>query len=64
MLLKDNSRVVSPCRRNCCLDNNDTCVGCFRSLEEILAWHYMSDSQKNDLLQTLKFRAGGSFNIK
>ncbi|HEX5127899.1 MAG TPA: DUF1289 domain-containing protein [Rhodocyclaceae bacterium] len=31
---------VSPCVRNCCLDTaNDVCMGCFRSLSEITAWH-------------------------
>jgi predicted Fe-S protein YdhL (DUF1289 family) len=28
----------SPCVRNCCLDPNDICLGCFRSLDEILQW--------------------------
>ena len=28
----------SPCVRNCCLNDNDTCLGCFRSLEEIKEW--------------------------
>ncbi|MGA2190972.1 MAG: DUF1289 domain-containing protein [Steroidobacteraceae bacterium] len=28
----------SPCVRNCCLDDNGTCLGCFRSLEEIKEW--------------------------
>jgi uncharacterized protein len=28
----------SPCVRNCCLDDEDTCLGCFRSLDEIKEW--------------------------
>jgi predicted Fe-S protein YdhL (DUF1289 family) len=28
----------SPCVRNCCLDQNDVCLGCGRTLEEILQW--------------------------
>lgn len=28
----------SPCVRNCCLDPKDICLGCFRSLEEIMQW--------------------------
>jgi predicted Fe-S protein YdhL (DUF1289 family) len=30
--------VVSPCRRQCCLDDQDTCLGCGRTLQEILDW--------------------------
>lgn len=30
--------IPSPCIRNCCLDEDDICMGCFRSLDEIIAW--------------------------
>jgi uncharacterized protein len=30
--------VQSPCVRNCCLDDDDICLGCFRTLEEIKEW--------------------------
>jgi predicted Fe-S protein YdhL (DUF1289 family) len=30
---------ASPCVRNCCLDDDDVCLGCGRKLDEILAWH-------------------------
>lgn len=30
----------SPCVRNCCLDDNKVCLGCGRSLPEILEWHH------------------------
>ncbi|MFT3735478.1 MAG: DUF1289 domain-containing protein [Rhodocyclaceae bacterium] len=28
----------SPCIRICCLDDQDVCLGCFRTLEEITGW--------------------------
>lgn len=28
----------SPCVRNCCLNDDDVCLGCFRSLDEIRTW--------------------------
>jgi len=31
--------VQSPCVSNCCLDNDDICLGCHRSLDEITGWH-------------------------
>jgi predicted Fe-S protein YdhL (DUF1289 family) len=38
--------IDNPCIRHCCLDEHDICVGCFRSYEEILAWHSMAESEK------------------
>ncbi len=40
----------SPCVRNCCLDDNDICVGCFRHLDEIVGWRDSSIDQKNKIL--------------
>ena len=33
-----NPTIASPCIKNCCLDTNDICLGCFRSLIEITQW--------------------------
>lgn len=44
------SSVVSPCLRNCCLDDNDICLGCFRSLEEITAWGGATDDRRRFIL--------------
>lgn len=41
----------SPCIRNCCLDNNDVCLGCFRKLDEILAWQSYTDKEQKDIVQ-------------
>lgn len=38
--------VLSPCIRRCCLDDDDVCVGCFRTLNEITAWSSMSEDEK------------------
>ena len=40
-----HSAAQSPCVRNCCLDDEDTCLGCFRSLEEIKEWG-LADAQR------------------
>lgn len=34
----NKSTLASPCIRMCCLDDNDICLGCFRSLQEIIGW--------------------------
>ncbi|MGX9462597.1 DUF1289 domain-containing protein [Shewanella sp. A14] len=50
----------APCVRKCCLDAQDMCLGCHRSLEEILAWHSMNEVQKNALLEVIQQRAVAS----
>ena len=44
------SEIESPCVRNCCLDDKDVCLGCFRTLGEILAWGEASDDRKREIL--------------
>lgn len=42
--------VESPCVRNCCLNDSDICVGCFRSLAEITRWSIVDDEAKMRIL--------------
>jgi predicted Fe-S protein YdhL (DUF1289 family) len=42
--------LASPCVRNCCLDEGDVCMGCGRSLAEIIAWNTASDNEKSATL--------------
>ncbi|MDP2560461.1 DUF1289 domain-containing protein [Psychrobium sp. 1_MG-2023] len=51
-----NFKVNNPCVSNCCLDEQDTCLGCFRTLDEILGWHSMSDEQKTGTLKRCQVR--------
>jgi predicted Fe-S protein YdhL (DUF1289 family) len=46
----------SPCIRNCCLDDDLTCLGCFRSLEEIKEWGIVDDHRRRIILQHAKQR--------
>ncbi|MGL6124707.1 MAG: DUF1289 domain-containing protein [Shewanella sp.] len=41
-----NDPNVTPCILNCCLDQQDICLGCFRHLDEILAWRGMSEVER------------------
>ena len=43
--------VESPCIRNCTLDDDDICLGCFRSLDEICAWGGASNEQRREMLE-------------
>jgi len=44
-------RVESPCVRKCTLDNDDICIGCFRSIDEICAWGGAGNEQRREILQ-------------
>ncbi|UZE97041.1 DUF1289 domain-containing protein [Alkalimarinus alittae] len=43
-------QLINPCIRNCCLDDGDICLGCFRTLEEILAWRSLTLEQRTLVL--------------
>jgi predicted Fe-S protein YdhL (DUF1289 family) len=42
--------IKSPCRRNCCLNQEDVCLGCGRSIDEITGWQRASNSQRQQIL--------------
>ncbi|NOH80542.1 DUF1289 domain-containing protein [Vibrio sp. RE86] len=42
---------ANPCIRHCCLDCDDICLGCFRTLEEILNWSQSSLKEKQRIIQ-------------
>jgi predicted Fe-S protein YdhL (DUF1289 family) len=49
--------LASPCVRNCCLDEQNVCMGCGRSLDEIVAWGTASDADKAAILERSRERA-------
>jgi len=51
-----NSTIVKPCIRQCCLDKEDICMGCFRSLNDMKIWHKASMKKKNQMLKVASKR--------
>jgi predicted Fe-S protein YdhL (DUF1289 family) len=51
------SDINSPCVRNCCLNEEDICLGCFRHLNEITGWAAMTDSEKQQVLTNCELRS-------
>lgn len=43
--------VASPCASLCALDEDDLCVGCQRSADEIRRWGLMSNEERREVLQ-------------
>jgi len=48
--------VPSPCVGICCPDENEICMGCFRTMAEITRWWEMSNDEKRELLRILPSR--------
>lgn len=42
--------VVSPCISVCLLDNDDVCVGCYRTADEITEWMEADNKVRQDIL--------------
>jgi len=54
----------SPCISICVLDDDDVCMGCYRSAQEITDWFMASDEQKNEVLRKARERLQGSFKVR
>lgn len=48
--------VESPCIRHCTLNEDDICVGCYRSLDEIVAWGTSTSEEKRAILNVSHLR--------
>jgi predicted Fe-S protein YdhL (DUF1289 family) len=42
---------MMPCMRNCYLNDDDICLGCFRSLDEVKQWGGADNHQRLAILQ-------------
>lgn len=46
----------SPCKKICQVQDN-VCIGCHRSLDEIKRWRSMSDQERRAIMQAIPERA-------
>lgn len=53
--MKDEA-IPSPCIRACTLDEQDICLGCHRSLEEIIEWSQANAPRKQAILRAAAVR--------
>ncbi|MFC1235699.1 DUF1289 domain-containing protein [Vibrio sp. F74] len=52
----ESENLCSPCIRHCCLDAEDICLGCHRSLSEIMQWSESSNESKRQILNLANAR--------
>ena len=48
--------VASPCRRQCTLDERDVCLGCGRTLSEIVGWSALDEAGKRGVVAAAEVR--------
>lgn len=54
--MKVDDKVRSPCVSICALDENDICVGCHRSGDEITLWTRLNNVERRDVLRKVAER--------
>ena len=52
--------VKSPCIEVCSLNDQDVCIGCYRTANEIIEWFSASDERKRQILAALSDRRKGA----
>jgi len=50
MFIGNGTNVITPCVGRCGLDENDICIGCYRSASEIDGWVDKSEDEKIDIV--------------
>jgi predicted Fe-S protein YdhL (DUF1289 family) len=55
-MMNSEPNLTSPCVRNCCLNDEDICLGCFRSLDEIRLWSVADNATRELFLQRVAER--------
>lgn len=43
--------IKSPCTNICKYDEDSICIGCFRTMDEITGWIFMSEARKKQALE-------------
>ncbi|MBW0149039.1 DUF1289 domain-containing protein [Marinobacter arenosus] len=51
-----SDKVRSPCVQVCALDENDMCIGCQRTGDEILRWTQMTNDERREVLRQVAIR--------
>lgn len=48
--------INKPCIRRCCLNEEDVCLGCFRTFDDMLQWNKANSTEKMKMLQKAEQR--------
>jgi len=53
---RDCQEPASPCISVCALDENDVCMGCYRTADEITEWFMASAEEKRRIVRSAEER--------
>jgi len=56
MIKEEHSEDLSPCVGVCQYNDEDLCIGCFRTSKEISQWMNMTAEEKNKVINLLQSR--------
>ncbi len=56
--------VEVPCIRKCCLNDEDICLGCFRTFEDMKVWRSLTREEKVTVLHLAKKRESEAKEIR
>ena len=59
-----DEEIRSPCISVCVLDENDVCMGCYRSAEEVTDWFMAGDEEKRAIMQRVEQRREAAGGVK
>ena len=62
--MNDEREPESPCISVCLLDEQDICVGCYRSAEEITDWFMADADEKREILARCSARRDAAQTVK
>lgn len=54
--MRRQDRVQSPCVSICALDENDLCIGCHRTSDEIMSWSALNNEERREVLEKVALR--------
>jgi len=52
--LKQINKIKSPCNDKCKYDEDNVCMGCHRTMHEIINWIDFSDDEKTTIIQRVE----------
>lgn len=54
--MRQQDRVKSPCVSICALDEQDICIGCHRTSDEIMGWPRLGNDERLKVLEKVAIR--------
>ena len=52
--MTDNNKIKSPCTDKCKYDEDKVCMGCHRTMNEIVNWLDFSDDKKTEIIRRVE----------